>query len=122
TVPRVMSVTVGTPKTGDTISLSVTPNGAMAVSLSYVVTGPDPQTVAVPRADAINGNIALTTAKYAADTPIAGSFTLRFATPPQSVTANVSGAGATTTVKFAGPTASRPLTAFRWPVPGGVPA
>lgn len=121
-VPRVMSVTIQTPKAGDTISLNVTPSGGTVVSLSYSVSNPDPQAVAQALMDAINGSEPLKTANYSADAPSVGSFNLHFASPPQAITANVSGAGATTSVRFNSAAASGPLTAFRWPVPGGVPA
>ncbi|MBR0851600.1 hypothetical protein JQ543_27915 [Bradyrhizobium diazoefficiens] len=121
-VPRVMSVTIQTPKAGDTISLNVTPSGGTMVSLGYAVSNPDSQAVAQALVDAINGSDPLKAANYSADAPSVGSFNLHFATPPQAITANVSGAGATTTVTFNSAAASGPLTAFRWPVPGGVPA
>ena len=121
-VPRVMSVTIQTPKAGDTLSLNVTPSGGAVVSLSHSVSNPDPQAVAQALVAAINGSEPLKTANYSADAPSVGSFNLHFAIPPQAITADVSGAGATTSVKFNSTAASGPLTAFRWPVPGGVPA
>src|SRR5262249_37999382 len=80
------------------------------------------QTAAVNLASVVNGSKVLSDAKISASAPSGRAFALQFSAPPQAIQAGVGGAAATTTLKVVTPAPTGPLTAFRWPVPGGTPA
>lgn len=99
----------GTPKVGDTLNLIVTPNGGVATTVSYTLTGTDTvQSAAVALAALVNANAYLagslatnpvTIGKGVnADVPVAGVFNLHYSGTAPTVTGNVTGTVPTTTL------------------------
>jgi hypothetical protein len=84
-----------------------------AVVVTYTMqAGDTTQTGAVGLAAAINANATLQIAGVSADTPVAGVFKLHYPVAPTSVTASVTGGGATTTLTNAGATTTPNVNAI----------
>jgi hypothetical protein len=97
--PTTRSVTVGgTAHTGDLLTLNITPSGGSLVALTYTMASGDTlQSAAINLATSVNGNAALQFGGVTATAPAAGVFNLSYGLTP-TVSASVTGGGATTTL------------------------
>jgi hypothetical protein len=83
---------------GDLLTLNITPSGGSLVALTYTMASGDTlQPAAINLANAVNGNAAVAFGGVSATAPVAGVFNLSYGLTP-TVSASVTGGGATTTL------------------------
>lgn len=97
----ILPITVGgTVKTGDVLTLAITPDGGTLTTITYTMKASDTtlQLGAVGLAAAVNANAYLFSQNVTADTPSAGVFNLHYGAVAPTVTASVGGSSPTDTL------------------------
>ena len=80
------------------MTLNITPSGGNLVALTYTMTAADTlQSAAINLANSVNGNAAIAFGGITATAPASGVFNLSYGLTP-TVSASVTGGGATTTL------------------------
>lgn len=99
----ILVTVAGTPKTGDVLTLNITPNAGVLTTITYtmLVTDTTVQLGAVGLAAAVNADSYLAAQGINADTPSTGVFKLHFSGTAPVVTATVTGSSPTTTLAAA---------------------
>lgn len=89
----------GTPHTGDSLNIAITPNGGSLINVSYVMLVTDTLiTAAAALAALVNANTLLSAAGINADVTGAATFNLHYSGTAPTVTSTVTGSGTTTTL------------------------